>query len=110
MGKNNKIKGFKLDPNQQKKQEILDAQAQIAENEKKNKKEKVKKAKKKDPNKKGLGAKTKETFSELKKVNWPKFGKVVKTTGIVLGIVAIFTLVLFGIDFGLNKLHELLVK
>ena len=41
MGNKNKIKSFKLDPNQQKKQEILDAQAQIAEQEKKNKKEKV---------------------------------------------------------------------
>ena len=54
--------------------------------------------------------KTKETFSELKKVNWPKFGKVVKTTGIVLGVAAIFTLVLLGIDLGLGELHKLLIK
>ena len=110
MGNKNKYKSFKLDPNQQKKQEILDAQAQIAEDEKKEKKAKVKKAKKKDPNKKTLGTKTKETFSELKKVNWPKFGKVVKTTGIVLGVAAIFTLVLLGIDLGLGELHKLLIK
>ena len=110
MGKKNNFKGFKLDQNQQKKQEVIDAEAKIAENEKKSKKEKVKKAKKKDPNKKTLGMKTKETFSELKKVNWPKFGKVVKTTGIVLGVAAIFTLVLLGIDLGLGELHKLLIK
>ena len=42
--------------------------------------------------------KTKETVSELKKVTWPSFGKVCKQTGIVLGVVLFFTVVLFGID------------
>ena len=110
MGNKNKIKGFKLNQNQQKSQEVLDAEAKIAESEKQTKKAKVKKAKKKDPNKKTLGMKTKETFSELKKVNWPTFGKFVKTTGIVLGVAAIFTLVLLGIDLGLGELYKLLVK
>ena len=44
------------------------------------------------------GAKIKETFSELKRVTWPKFGTVVKTTGVVLVIVAAFLAVVAGID------------
>ena len=45
----------------------------------------------------------KATVAELKKVTWPSFGKVVKQTAIVLGVVIFFTAVLFGIDrlFGL---------
>ncbi len=45
-----------------------------------------------------LAKKTKETISELKKVTWPSFGKVVKQTAVVLGVVLFFTVVLFGID------------
>ena len=39
-----------------------------------------------------------ESFSELKKVTWPTFGDVVKKTGIVLLVTALFLLVVFGID------------
>ena len=45
-----------------------------------------------------LAKKTTETISELKKVTWPSFGKVVKQTAVVLGVVLFFTVVLFGID------------
>jgi preprotein translocase SecE subunit len=45
-----------------------------------------------------VGAKIKETFSELKRVTWPKFSTVVKTTGVVLVIVAAFLAVVTGID------------
>ena len=45
-----------------------------------------------------VSAKCKETFSELKRVTWPKFGTVVKTTGVVLVIVAAFLAVVAGID------------
>lgn len=90
---------------------ILEAEKAIAQEQKKKAEEKKpKKAKAKDPNKKTLKMKTKETFGELKKVAWPSFGKVVKNTGIVLAFVAVFTVVLLGIDFGLSKLHELLIK
>ena len=54
--------------------------------------------------------KTKETVSELKKVTWPSFGTVVKTTGVVLAVVVIFTLVVFGLDRGFSFLYDLLVK
>jgi preprotein translocase subunit SecE len=45
-----------------------------------------------------VGAKFKETFSELKRVSWPKFGTVLKTTGVVLVIVAAFLAIVTGVD------------
>ncbi len=59
---------------------------------------------------KRAGAKIKETFSELKRVTWPKFGTVVKTTGVVLVIVLAFLIVVTAVDFGLLKLLELLTE
>ena len=56
-----------------------------------------------------LAKKTKETVSELKKVTWPSFGKVVKQTAIVLGVVLFFTIILFGIDRLLSWLFSLLI-
>lgn len=41
----------------------------------------------------------KETGSELKKVTWPTFPKVVKQTGVVLAIVIFFGLILFAFDY-----------
>ena len=52
-----------------------------------------------------IGSKLKGMWSELKKVTWPTFAKVLKNTGIVL-VVA----VIFGIDFGLNELLELVKR
>ncbi len=69
------------------------------------------KAKNKKPNWfKRMGAKIKETFSELKRVTWPKFTTVLKTTGVVLVIVAAFLLIVTGVDLGLMKLLGLLTK
>ena len=50
-----------------------------------------------------MGRKIKEVFSELKKVTWPSFGKVVKSTGAVLAVV-----IAFLINYGLNTLLGLL--
>lgn len=69
---------------------------------------KVKKEKKVKENK--LSTKAKATVSELKKVTWPSFGKVVKQTGIVLGVVLFFTVILFGIDGLLSWLFNLLIN
>ena len=55
----------------------------------------------------GIGKRLKETFSELKRVTWPTFPKVVKATGVVLVVVLIFTVVVTGINFGMQKLLEL---
>ena len=54
------------------------------------------------------GAKIKETFSELKRVTWPKFPTVLKTTGVVLVIVAAFLAVVTGVDWILSLLLGLI--
>ena len=53
-----------------------------------------------------VGAKFKETFSELKRVTWPKFTTVLKTTGVVLVIVVAFLLATTGVDAFLGWLLE----
>lgn len=57
---------------------------------------KQKKSKDKKPSR--IAKSLKETSSELKKVTWPKFGTVVKQTGVVLLVALVFLLVVFGID------------
>ncbi len=59
---------------------------------------------------KRIGAKCKDVFSELKKVSWPSFLDVLKKTGIVLGVVLIFLIVITAFDFGLSQLLGLLSK
>ncbi len=73
----------------------------------------VKKAKKKDKKPgffKKMGGKIKDVFSELKKVSWPTFGKVVKQTGIVLVVVLLFLVVITAFDQGLLALAKLISK
>ena len=53
------------------------------------------------------GRKLKETFSELKRVTWPTFPKVLKSTGVVLGVVIVFLVVVTAINFGLQALMDL---
>ena len=57
-----------------------------------------------------FGRKVKEIFSELKKVTWPSFGKVVKTTGVVLLLVRAFAVVFTAINTGLAALLQLLTS
>lgn len=65
---------------------------------------------KKQPKKKSrIATFFKEAFSELKKVSWPKFSTVLKTTLVVLGVVAIFLVVLFAFDMLLGVGHDALV-
>ncbi len=52
----------------------------------------------------------KEIFSELKKVNWPTFGKACKQTGTVLVVVGIFMLAILGIDSLVAWILDLIVK
>ncbi len=66
----------------------------------------------KDKNKKPnffqkIWQKTKDVFSELKKVSWPSFAKILKQTGVVLVVVLIFLVVITAFDFGLLQLLEL---
>ena len=55
-----------------------------------------------------MGRKIKETFSELKRVTWPTFGKALKATGVVLVIVLVFTVVVTGINYGLSALLDVM--
>ena len=83
----------------------------MAENKEKivDKKQKLSKQKKeKKPSK--IARALKETGSELKKVSWPKAGKVAKQTGVVLLLVTAFTLVVFGMDRLLGWLYQLLIS
>ena len=59
---------------------------------------------------KRMGKGLKEILSELKKVNWPTFAKVMAETGIVLAVVVFFLLIILGIDSLLAWLFTLLVK
>jgi preprotein translocase SecE subunit len=75
--------------------------------EKNEKSKPAKKAKKGPGFFKRLGGKFKDIFSELKKVSWPNFAKVVKKTGIVLAVVLIFLVVITAFDYGLLNLLKL---
>lgn len=55
-----------------------------------------------------MGRKLKATFSELKRVTWPSFPKVVKSTCVVLVVVTAFLVVVTGINYGLNALLKLI--
>ena len=57
-----------------------------------------------------MGRKLKETFSELKRVTWPTFPKVVKSTCVVLVVVVVFLVVVTGINYGLQALLEVITK
>ncbi len=88
------------------------------ENVKESKKAKVKEVKAKDlqKNKKKekkpskLVKSLKDTGNELKKVSWPTFKQVAKSTGIVLVVVLVFAVVLFGFDSLCEFLMKLLMK
>jgi preprotein translocase SecE subunit len=67
----------------------------------------VKKKDKKPNFFKRLGGKIKDVFSELKRVSWPTFGKVVKKTGIVIVVVLAFLIVISLFDLGLLELLKL---
>ena len=77
--------------------------------------EKPEKKAKKDKDKKPnifvrMGRKLKETFSELKRVSWPSFGKALKATGVVLVIVLIFTVIVTGVNYGFSELLNLMTS
>jgi preprotein translocase subunit SecE len=75
-------------------------------------KEVTKKAKKNNGNKKPnifkrMGAKFKDIFSELKKVTWPTFAKVIQQTGVVIVVVLVFLVIITAFDRGLLELLNL---
>ena len=118
MSKKQKNLDAKLDEKEALKQDavsegVLVKDSKNVKPEKQDKKAKVgkKDKKKKDKeNKGGLVKKTKETMSELKKVTWPTFGEVVKKTSIVVAFVLIFGVFLFGVNWLLGGLVNLLIN
>lgn len=88
-----------------------EAQGDFVQNDNAQQQKEVKKTKKKDKKPgffKKLGLKIKDIFSELKRVNWPSFGKVVKQTGVVIVVVLIFLVVITAFDYGLLNLLKLI--
>lgn len=57
-----------------------------------------------------MGRKLKETFSELKRVTWPTFPKVVRATCVVLVVVVVFTVTVTLINYGLQELLNLITS
>ena len=70
----------------------------------------VKSTKKSKKENKKSANKVKGAFSELKKVSWLGFGKVVKQTIVVLSVTVVFLVLIFGIDQLLSLLRDLLTK
>jgi len=95
---------------QEKKVKIEPTREEIKEEQKA---EKVKRREKAKANKKertSIIKRLRDVGGELKKVRWPTFGRTIKQTGVVLGLVLVFAIVVFGIDQGLNQLYQLLTK
>lgn len=69
------------------------------------------KDKKKDKKKDGgkFRRKVKDFFSELKKVTWPSFTKVLKQTGIVLVVTLCFLLVMMLFDYVFGLMYRALI-
>lgn len=57
-----------------------------------------------------IGKKCKDMFSEIKHVTWPKIPVVVKQTGVVLGVILVFLVLVTAIDAGLQALLTLVTK
>ena len=57
-----------------------------------------------------MGRKLKETFSELKRVTWPTFPKVLKGTCVVLVVVLVFTVIVTAINYGLEELLKVITN
>lgn len=87
---------------------VKDEKKTQKQSEKDNKSKDKKKSKKKDKEKKSFGRRVREIVSELKKVTWPTFPEVVKKTGIVIAFVLIFGIFLFGVNYLLGGLSNLL--
>lgn len=108
--------------NKQKKEKKAKKQASVSAEEKSSKNDskkadkdknakngKDKKNNKAKKEKKSLKKKAAEIISELKKVSKPTFGQVVKNTCVVIVVVAICTLLLFGMDKLFSLIYDLLL-
>ena len=69
-----------------------------------------KKHKNKNSDKKSFKKRCSEIVSELKKVSWPSFKTVVKSTGVVIVVVVICAALLLGIENLFSLLYGLLLS
>lgn len=81
---------------------------QVRDKKEKNQNNK-KKANANNAEKRTFGQKAKATVSELKKVTWPSFSQTLKQTGVVIGFVIIFILILLGLNSLFGWLFTLIV-
>jgi preprotein translocase subunit SecE len=87
-----------------------DIKKQAKANEQAKASKQSKQNKKKAKNDKPKRNRVKETISELKKVSWPSFKQTCKQTGTVLVVVAVFMLVVLGIDSLLTWIISLIMN
>ena len=93
---------------QEKKIKIAPTKEEIKQEQKAEKEKRREKIKEKKKERVGIIKRLRDVFGELRKVRWPTFGEAAKQTGVVLGVVLVFSLVVFGIDQGLAQLFKLL--
>ncbi|MBE5738556.1 MAG: preprotein translocase subunit SecE [Clostridiales bacterium] len=96
--------------------EVVETKAQTKKAKKETKSEQTekkvvaKKPSKKTKTRKSLKRTATEVLSEFQKVSKPSFGKVVKNTCVVVAVVAICTVLLFGMDKLFSLLYNLLIS
>ncbi|MCL2846570.1 MAG: preprotein translocase subunit SecE [Firmicutes bacterium] len=95
---------------QEPKMTVAEREEAKVEKEKERRKDKKAREKKEKKERKGIARTLREVGGELKKVRWPSFARTVSQTGVVLGVVVVFALVVFGIDQGLSQLYTLLTR
>ena len=95
---------------QEKKVKIPPTREEIKAEQKVEKEKRKEKIKEKRKEKVKISKKLRDVGAELRKVRWPSLGRTVKQTGVVLGVVLVFSLVVFGIDQGLAQLFKLLTR
>jgi preprotein translocase subunit SecE len=95
---------------QEKKVKLPPTKEEVKQEQKEEKAKRASKRKERRKDKPSIWQRIKDVFAELKKVRWPSAKETLKHTGIVLAVVAIFSLVVFGIDFGLLELLKLLTR
>ena len=57
---------------------------------------------------KRMWRKTKEVFSELRKVTWPTIPKTIRLTGVVIAVELFFLVIIGLVDWGFSALFSLI--
>jgi len=95
---------------QEKKIKVEPTKEEIKQEQKAAKEKRAKKVKERRKERVGFIARIRDMFGELKKVRWPTLAHTIKQTGVVLGVVVVFALIIFAIDSGLGQLFKILTR